>query len=192
MDGLTGIERIPGFLPTEHPGGVGEALTLARESFRDFRSIEGNPHGPAHSKAAGTGGWLAKEGTAVRDPLFFLLHANVDRLWALWQVEKGRFDPSSVLAYWPQGSSTSCGALGHAADDTMWPWNGATHPADPCRPPTAPGGAFPALAPGLFVPPQQPRPRDLIDYRTSPASPGGTGFSYADVPFNPPPPKASS
>jgi tyrosinase len=129
----------------------------------------------------------------VRDPLFFLLHANIDRLWARWQVEKGRFDSSSEDAYSPQGSSDArnCVALGQAADDTMWPWNGATRPADRCRPPTAPGGAFPA-APGLLVPPQQPRPRDLIDYRTSPASLGGAGFSYDDVPFDRPPPKASS
>lgn len=186
VSGVTGIERSPRFQPNGHPNVEEEAVTLDEPRFTDFRTMEFNPHSPAHSETAGTGGWLGREGTAVLDPLFFLLHANIDRLWARWQIEKKQFDPGSADAYSPQGSSDArnCRALGQAADDTMWPWNEATRPTDPCRPPTAPGGAFPALAPGLFVPPQQPRPRDLIDYRTSTASLGGAGFSYNDVPFN--------
>ena len=38
------------------------------------------------------GGSISDIGTAARDPLFFLLHCNVDRLWAKWQWFQRRFD----------------------------------------------------------------------------------------------------
>jgi len=41
--------------------------------------IEIDPHGYAHTSF---GGWISSVPTAAKDPLFFMLHANVDRLWA--------------------------------------------------------------------------------------------------------------
>jgi tyrosinase len=179
------IERSPEFAPNKAPTVEGEFATLQRAVFDGFRQMETNSHGPAHVQAAG-GGWLGGAQTAVLDPLFFLLHANVDRMWAKWQVETKRFDPASDASYTLQGSAPpgNCRLLGQYSQDTMWPWNGATRPDDPCRPSIAPGGSFPALAPGVFIPPQQPRPHDMIEYRTAAAGLGGAGFSYHRVPFN--------
>jgi tyrosinase len=185
IDGLTGIERRPRFAPDAAPNLQGEEATLNQPIFAQFRAMEANPHSPAHVQAGG-GGWLGTPRIAVRDPLFFLLHANIDRLWALWEVENQHFDPASPDAYTLQGSSPvgSCSVLGHYSLDTMWPWNGAVQPADPCRPASAPGGAFPPIVPGVFVPPQHPRPHDLIDFRMSAAGMSGAGFAYDSVPFN--------
>jgi tyrosinase len=186
-DPYSGIERSPEFEPNQAPSGVeGEVATLGYSDFATFRTMEFDSHGPAHGQAAGIGGWLGNTTWAAMDPLFFLLHANVDRLWARWQVEKNRFNPVDLAAYPLQGSSPAgnCLLRGQYSEDTMWPWNGATYPTDPCRPDTAPGGSFPALAAGIYIPPAQPRPHDMIEFRTTATSIGGAGFSYDSIPFN--------
>lgn len=60
--------------------------------------IEASPnHNSVHGYIGGT---IGDPHTAFEDPFVFLLHANVDRLWAMWQTEPGqewRLDPD--LAY---------------------------------------------------------------------------------------------
>lgn len=133
--------------------------------------MEGNPHGSAH---VSFGGFLSSIPTAARDPLFFLLHCNVDRLWAKWQKTKNRFNDSVAASF--DSSSTS---IGHRLNDTMWPWNGITTPP---RPPTAPGGNL-ATSPFVAAPGPSPRVRDLIDYQGAINPLNRQGFDYDDVPF---------
>jgi len=131
--------------------------------------------------------------TATRDPLFFLHHSNIERVWAKWQ-SMGHHG-NSVCEYSVQGSFT-CGVsterLGAHLNDTMWPWNGlmgagtcATSTLDD-RPVSAPGGTLdpPAAAGFMLEPPAMPTPDDVIDYlgRTDPTE--GLGFCYDDVPYN--------
>jgi tyrosinase len=134
--------------------------------------MEGNPHGSAHTSF---GGSIASIGTAARDPLFFLLHCNVDRLWAKWQRQNNRFDPAQAAAFVGSGSNP----IGHNLPDTMWPWNGITGGS---RPPTAPGGTMAsslcASAPGL-----RPRVRDSLDFQGNVTASARLGFDYDDVPF---------
>ena len=67
-----------------------EALVPADRALRPPAvSVEVNPHGRAHVSFDGS---ISEIGTAARDPLFFLLHCNVDRLWAKWQWFQRRFD----------------------------------------------------------------------------------------------------
>ncbi|MEM7405375.1 MAG: tyrosinase family protein [Pseudomonadota bacterium] len=47
-----------------------------------FSGMEGTPHGAAH---VSFNGYVNFVPVAPQDPLFFLLHCNVDRLWAMWQ-----------------------------------------------------------------------------------------------------------
>ena len=83
-DGVPGINRRPFFATNTAPPGLRtEAQTLALGTqYPGFRTMEGNPHGSAHTSF---GGSISSIGTAAKDPLFFLLHCNVDRLWAKWQ-----------------------------------------------------------------------------------------------------------
>jgi tyrosinase len=134
--------------------------------------MEGNPHGFAHTSF---GGSISSIGTAAKDPLFFLLHANVDRLWAKWQRQFGRFDPAQAASY----DSVPASPIGHNLADTMWPWNGITGGT---RPPTAPGGAL-AASPSATAPGPQPRVRDGLDFQGSVNPKARLGFDYDDVPF---------
>ena len=64
-------------------------------NFVDFTSasgsLEGTPHGAVH---VGVGGWMGSVPTAAQDPIFYLHHCNMDRLWNLWLAQQGgRADP---------------------------------------------------------------------------------------------------
>jgi tyrosinase-like protein/Big-like domain-containing protein len=74
-------------------------------------------HNSAHGYIGG-GGDMSFINSAAQDPFFFLLHANVDRLWAQWQrnvSSLGRLDPA-----------TTYGTLSSNANITtsMAPWDG--------------------------------------------------------------------
>ena len=49
--------------------------------------------------------------TSPNDPVFFLHHANIDRLWAEWERRHG-------MLYAP----VTGGPHGHNLDDRMWPY----------------------------------------------------------------------
>lgn len=182
-DGTVGVVRQPDFNTQTEPADViDEALTLSlggsSGTYARFLRMEGNPHGSAHVSFRG---FISEIPTAARDPLFFLLHANVDRLWAKWQWFNRRFDSTSVDTYSFPGSAGSPGAtrIGHNLNDTMWPWNQVTGAP---RPPTAPGGDFPPSS-LTGAPGGAPMVRALIDYQGVLAPASRLGFDYDDVPF---------
>jgi tyrosinase len=132
--------------------------------------MEGNPHGLAHTSF---GGSISSIPTAAKDPLFFLLHCNVDRLWANWQRQNGRFNPVQAASFHNDGGNP----IGHNLADTMWPWNGITGGQ---RPPTAPGGAM-AVSLCVSAPGPTPRVRDSLDYHGVVNANAHLGFDYDDV-----------
>ena len=173
-DGVQGINRRPHFdTASEHPDLLTEAQTLARGTlFRQFREMQGNPHGTAHIHF---GGSIANIDTAAKDPLFFMLHCNVDRLWAKWQRAVGRFNSLQASSY----DTRPTNRIGHRLDNTMWPWNGITGGQ---RPPTAPGGTM-APSPCVAAPGLQPKVQDSLDYQGSINAVACMGFDYDDVKF---------
>jgi tyrosinase len=57
-------------------------------------SLEGTPHGAVH---VSVGGWMAVVPQAAQDPIYWLHHANIDRLWTLWLARGGgRTDPTTT------------------------------------------------------------------------------------------------
>jgi tyrosinase len=171
-DGVQGINRRPLFNTAVAPPGLfTEAQTLGIGNlYKSFRTMEGNPHGLAHTSF---GGSIQDPSTAPKDPLFFLLHCNVDRLWAKWQRQNGRFDPAVAASY----DSNPASKPGHKLPDTMWPWNGVTGGT---RPPTAPGGPM-AASPCVAAPGLQPRVQDCLDYHGVINAASNMGFDYDDV-----------
>jgi len=73
--------------------------------------LEG-PHGSIHMWV---GGHMTSM-TSPNDPIFFLHHANIDRLWSKWQ----QLHPGPAN-YNPNDD----GSYGSRLNDRMWPWDGS-------------------------------------------------------------------
>ena len=198
IDGVQGVERHPTYAdPRTSAASYWPGVTVAtdRQLLRRGRNqayayratsssgpgfregVEGDPHGWAHVSFTG---FIQSPGTAAGDPLFFLLHCNVDRIWAKWQWHQERFDGEDKSTYLHRGRAGDPGAIriGHNLHDTMWPWNGRT---GGLRPGTAP--RRPLLASRLVDgPPRRPTVGDLIDWQGQTGR-APCGFDYDDVPF---------
>ena len=65
--------------------------------------LESTPHDSVH---VSIGGWMGQVALAARDPIFWLHHANIDRLWNLWLTQGGgRSDPTSYALWCNQSFS---------------------------------------------------------------------------------------
>ncbi|HEX5712785.1 MAG TPA: tyrosinase family protein [Solirubrobacterales bacterium] len=62
--------------------------------FGEAGIVEQTPHGVVHSTIGGPGGWMSSFQTAAQDPIFWLHHANIDRIWATWNANGGA-DPEA-------------------------------------------------------------------------------------------------
>jgi hypothetical protein len=56
--------------------------------------LESTPHDTVHVAVGGHGGYMSMLPTAPLDPIFWLHHANIDRLWQVWLRLGGRQNPS--------------------------------------------------------------------------------------------------
>lgn len=88
-------------------------------------------------------------GTSPNDPVFFLHHCNIDRLWALWQFRHpGQNYPITV----PR-SAGGAGTRPHGLNDLMPPWTAApelVRPIDVLHHPTL-GYTYDTDPPGVAV-----------------------------------------
>ncbi|MCI9870572.1 tyrosinase family protein [Arthrobacter humicola] len=82
-----------GFIPPPAPG-FGGGITMASHFFTAHGQLEFTPHNDVH---AVINGWMGDPDMAALDPIFWLHHCNIDRLWAAW-LEKGggRVNPSET------------------------------------------------------------------------------------------------
>jgi len=179
VNGVPGINRTHvGIENGQATSALSEIATLAlggpANVYDEFRFLEGNPHGSAHVSFSG---WISGINTAPRDPLFFLLHCNVDRLWAKWQWVNDRFDRTQSSTFTGQGNTTR---IGHNVNDTMWPWNRVTTTP---RPPDAPGGRLASTNVPQVNQTASPRVGDMIDYQGKINPSNKLGFDYDDVPI---------
>jgi tyrosinase len=75
-----------------------------------YGDLEMQPHNVVHSDL---GGLMGDPNTAAQDPIFWLHHGNIDRLWNRWiQQGGGRADPSD--AAWLNTQFTFWDEAGHA------------------------------------------------------------------------------
>ena len=148
--------------------------------------LERRHHNFAHASVAG---WLGS-GRSPRDPLFFLLHANVDRAWAEWQARLGKFDSADTGAYSAQGTYPGPGGQipyrkSSYANDAMWPWSqndGSSTPGD--RQDDWPSNGFAFVpSPAGFAPVGDPTPASMIDYLGTLASTNSIGACYDHIDY---------
>jgi len=74
---------------------VDAGVALSQLLFNPFSfTLEGTPHGAVH---VAVGGLMGSVPTAGQDPIFWLHHANIDRLWDVWIASgSGRTNPSDA------------------------------------------------------------------------------------------------
>lgn len=167
-------------------------------------SLEGTPHNNIHNWVGGPSGDMSFPVSAARDPIFWLHHANVDRLWAEWsrrqpagQPTDSRwrnqafsfYDEAARLVTITTASLLTPQALNYRYD-TQQP---AAAPvlaraAEPRRVETAPA-ALPALGPQPVTMPLQPLPafrNQLERVMRAPAAPGAESLQLAIEGIQPP------
>jgi tyrosinase len=67
---------------------VDPGLALLEFDFYDFQDLlETTPHDSVH--VPGVQGWMGSVPTAALDPIFYLHHCNIDRLWCIWLAQGG-------------------------------------------------------------------------------------------------------
>lgn len=191
------------------PPAESDATVLARSPYGPFVSspctppssapflsaLEDCSHNYSHGYIGGASGQMSFPSVSAEDPFFFMLHGNVDRLWAQWQRNSSdlpRLDPtqtyspslgtdmnlSLTMSPWDgsPGSSTS------ASSYQIQPWEPSTSggyyvvaklPTDPSvvSPPiydTAPL-TIPVLQPGqavvIQIPWYPPNPENFCQFR---------------------------
>jgi tyrosinase len=86
-------------------GGGAPGFGGAKSGFRHFGpntamgAVERTPHGGMHVAIGGGlvpgegAGWMSSPDTAALDPVFWLHHANIDRLWVVWHADSAHADP---------------------------------------------------------------------------------------------------
>lgn len=144
-----------------------------------FAGMESTPHGAAHVSFNGRINFVP---VAPQDPLFFLLHCNVDRLWAVWQSIFGRDNQNDTRTYpYQQAGDADPWEIINA---TQWPWDGKTSQPGNLLPPGTRKENFPRSDLVVNFPNNTPRLEHAIDPYAN-HNPGHyLGYGYDDVPYN--------
>ncbi len=105
--------------------------------------LESQPHDLVHVDVGGQQGWMSDPNTAAQDPIFWLHHANIDRLWKRWLDQLGgRSNPTDNT--WLTMEFTFCDEQGQqvtmAGHDILDTVNqlGYAYDDDPAGAPTVP------------------------------------------------------
>jgi len=88
------------------PPGFGGGQTGFSFSGSDTGGLENNPHNLVHVYVGGLvlsqdqqtvlqEGYMSDPDFAALDPIFYLHHSNIDRLWAVWNTDPAHTNPSS-------------------------------------------------------------------------------------------------
>ena len=144
-----------------------------------FARMEGTPHGAAHVSFNGR---INNVPVAPQDPLFFLLHSNVDRLWALWQSMFERDDQNDTRTYPYQKAGDA--DPWEIISARQWPWDGGTSQPGSLLPPGTRKENFARSDLVVNFPNNSPRLEHAIDPYANHNPDHYLGFGYDDVPYN--------
>ncbi|POF31041.1 tyrosinase family protein [Roseibium marinum] len=87
--------------------GYGGPVSRFAQQGNSFGGIEANPHGPVHVMIGGVtptfqpAGWMTDPDYAALDPVFWLHHCNIDRLWEAWLSDPA--NSQEVSGIWKNG-----------------------------------------------------------------------------------------
>jgi hypothetical protein len=127
----------PRTLARNYSGGTFPASTdtdiVDAVDYQAMRDLLGSAHGSAHGLIGGT---LSNAHISFRDPIVFLLHSNVDRLFARWQTDPAhtdRLDPN--LVYGSESAAMNVNvepwSSGHGEFHDIRPWSAPENMSEP-------------------------------------------------------------
>jgi len=93
------------------PPGFGGPSTGFSHSGSTSGNVENNPHNLVHVFVGGTApggatyGLMSDPGLAALDPIFYLHHANIDRMWAVWNSNPANANPADPT--WLNGPAST-------------------------------------------------------------------------------------
>jgi tyrosinase len=112
------VTRNPPRPGTTLPTSAQITAVLARTTFTPFVTDLDGPHGRVHNWCNGT---MSSITNSPVDPLFWLHHAMIDRIWAIWQAAHPGRNPSltgadRIMDPWPETEVLvrSIAALGYS------------------------------------------------------------------------------
>jgi tyrosinase len=156
-------------LPGRTAGFGGPVTGWNHEPSSAFGALEQTPHNDVHTQVGGATGFMSQFDTAPLDPIFWLHHANIDRLWAVWLTQANRSNPTQ--SKWRDFKfhfhdengkplqSTPAGVL-DTAPDLGYIYEPAPTPPKPAAPPPAaavsPPGPPPEHPPELIAATDEP------------------------------------
>ena len=84
-----------------------DAIMNVNDWFNFTRRLEGVPFGAHNQVHVWVGGTMTLVPIAPADPIFWLHHGEIDRLWHLWQQDNPGEDPNlsgadAVMDPWPE------------------------------------------------------------------------------------------
>jgi tyrosinase len=82
--------RASRFVGASHFGG---GITGVAQFSNSTGQVENQPHNVVHDAVGGNGGLMADPDAAAEDPIFWIHHANIDRLWFIWNTPR-HLDPT--------------------------------------------------------------------------------------------------
>jgi len=127
-----------------------------------FGALEQTPHNDVHVGVGGPEGYMSAFDTAPLDPVFWLHHANIDRLWAVWLKRPHRHNPTSTawrthVFHFHDEHGNDVQAKPAAVADTAA--LGYTYDPAPAPPPASPTAAAEARD---VTPPPPEHPPELV------------------------------
>ena len=167
--------------PAGAPGAFGlsagyESGTLLTSA--NYASFWGNIEVSSHNSAHNYLGGIVASVNAASDPMFFMLHANCDRLWALWQRQNvSRWAPATAYDASQANAAITSNLRPWDGTDAISPWINTNFPADPegyaiSKPPTHHSIVYPPIYDDALL--------------TIPPIPAGH-CAIIEIPFYPPP-----
>jgi tyrosinase len=127
-----GVHR---FTSAQRTSGFGGGVTVFAHFGGQTGALESNPHNAVHVIIGGIGGnagFMSDPNLAGLDPIFWLHHCNIDRLWAAWLSRSGNIQENSTA--WGDGPSPRIFEMPDASGNLVVFTPGQTLPGGPLAP----------------------------------------------------------
>jgi tyrosinase len=122
----------------------GGGITPVQQFSSSTGQVEQTPHNDVHGMVGGGNGWMNDPDQAAQDPIFWLHHANIDRIWYVWNSPSHtnpadpRWTGQKFSFFDAQGNQVqnTCADVGDIVGQLGYTYESAPAGVPPVTPPT--------------------------------------------------------